>query len=70
MLSEKEKLILREEFPAIMDTEDVTRFLRISRRTLYRMMEDGTLNGWKDEDGEWNFARTDILEYLDKNCTI
>ena len=70
MLSEKEKMLLREEFPAIMDTEDVMRLLRISRRTLYRMMEDGTLTGWKDEDGEWNFARTDVLEYLEKNCTI
>jgi len=70
VLSEKEKMLLREEFPAIMDTEDVMRLLRISRRTLYRMMEDGTLTGWKDEDGEWNFARTDVLEYLEKNCTI
>ena len=69
MLSEKTRLFITEQYPAIMDTDDVMRLLRISRRTLYRMMAEGLLNGWKEEDEEWNFTRSDILDYLDRNCT-
>ena len=69
MLSEKTRLFITEQYPAIMDTDDVMRLLRISRRTLYRMMAEGLLTGWKEEDEEWNFTRSDILDYLDRNCT-
>lgn len=70
VLSEKTKHVIEEQYPAIMDAEDVMKLLRISRRTLYRLMEEGMLSGWKDEDSVWSFARSDIIEFLEKNYTI
>jgi excisionase family DNA binding protein len=70
VLNERTKKAIEKEYPAIMDRHDVAKLLRISDRTLYRLMSEGALTAWKDEDAQWNFARKDIIDYLDRNSII
>lgn len=67
MLSDNVKRSLEQELPVIMDFLDVTSALRISGRTLYRLIQQNELPAWKDEEGEWNILRQDVINYLDKH---
>ncbi|MBO4706906.1 MAG: helix-turn-helix domain-containing protein [Spirochaetaceae bacterium] len=64
MLNENAAVEMEKTLSCILDFQEVTNLFRISGRTLYRMMKDG-LPCWKDEDGQWNFLREDILSYMD-----
>ena len=59
-----EILVLRT-LPAILDTEDLRHVLRISKSSLYKILRD--LKAWKDEDGEWNVLRDDLIAYVERN---
>lgn len=61
---------MEQELPVIMDFLDVTSALRISGRTLYRLIQQNELPAWKDEDGEWNILRQDVIKYLDAHCDV
>lgn len=67
MLDEKIRLSLEAQLPAVMDFADVRNFLCVSQRTVYRLIQHGEIPAWKDEDGDWNFLRSDIIKYLDEN---
>lgn len=59
-----EVLVLRA-LPPILDRKDLRRELRISKSTLYKMLKE--LNAWRDEDGEWNVLRDDLIAYVERN---
>jgi hypothetical protein len=51
-----------------MDMQDVMDCLRISRRGAYRLLvEDREIPSWKDEDGNWNVLRDDVIAYIEEN---
>lgn len=51
--------------PTILGPEDLRSVLRISKSSLYNILRD--LNAWKDEDGEWNVLREDLITYVERN---
>jgi hypothetical protein len=68
VISEKFKEALSEHYLAIMDMQDVMDCLRISRRGAYRLLvEDREIPSWKDEDGNWNVLRDDVIAYIEEN---
>lgn len=51
--------------PAILDTEDLRNVLRISKSSLYKILH--MMKAWKDEDGEWNVLRDDLIAFVERN---
>ena len=51
--------------PAILDTEDLKSVLRISKSSLYNILH--MMQAWKDEDGEWNVLRDDLIAFVERN---
>lgn len=51
--------------PAILDTEDLRHVLRISKSSLYKILH--MMKAWKDEDGEWNVLRDDLIAFIERN---
>lgn len=47
--------------------EELCKFLKISQRTLYRMLSRGKLPFAMKIDGSWRFFEKDVLEYLEKS---
>ena len=66
MINVSEKDYILRTYPAIMDFDDLMQCLAASSRTVYRIIEEKKIPAWK-ADGEWNFSRSDVLEYLDRN---
>lgn len=56
-----------EGLPVMLDAEDLLNFLRISRRGLYRVLHDPDLHAFKDEGGDWNVLREDLVSWLERN---
>lgn len=55
-----------KSLPAILDKEDLMSALRISKSSLYKLLHE--LKAWRDEDGEWNVLRDDLVAYVER-CT-
>lgn len=51
--------------PAILDMEDLRFVLRISKSSLYKVLKE--LKAWRDEDGEWNVLRDDLIAFVERN---
>lgn len=51
--------------PTILDTEDLRHVLRISKSSLYKILH--LMKAWKDEDGEWNVLRDDLIAFVERN---
>lgn len=51
--------------PPILDLQDLTTVLRISKSTSYKLLKE--LKAWKDEDGEWMILRDDLITWIEKN---
>ena len=49
----------------ILTPEEVCKSLKISQRTLYRMLNRGKLHFAMKIDGSWRFFEKDILKYLE-----
>lgn len=69
MISEKMTAYIATEYAAVMDFLDLMSLLNVSERTVYRIIEDGDIPAWKDEDG-WNFLRDDVIKYLAKQGNV
>lgn len=48
----------------VMELKEVARMLKVSERTLIRLVERGELLGFKVGD-RWRFYRSDIEKYID-----
>lgn len=60
----KERSMSRpERRPTIMTLEEVARFLRLNKSTIYRMARDGTLPAWK-LGNVWRFKKDAIEGWI------
>lgn len=53
----------------ILTPEELCKFLKISQRTLYRMLSNQKLPFAMKIDGSWRFYEKDVINYL-KSCKI
>lgn len=53
----------QERRPTIMTLEEVARFLRLNKSTVYRMAREGTLPAWK-LGNVWRFKKEAIEEWI------
>jgi excisionase family DNA binding protein len=51
----------------IFTPKELCTFLKISQRTLYRMLSKGQLPFAIKIDGSWRFLEKDVVEYLEKS---
>ena len=49
--------------PEVLTTEEASKFLRISRQTLYKLVEQGTISGMKVGQG-YKFLKNDLIENI------
>ncbi len=52
-----------ERRPTVMTLEEVARYLRINKSTVYRMARDGTLPAWK-LGNVWRFKKETIESWI------
>lgn len=59
--------ILREleKLPAVLDFADLQSVLRLSARSIWRILQDPRLHAFRDGDGSVNVLRSDLIEWLD-----
>ena len=55
-----------ERRPTVMTLEEVARYLRINKSTVYRMARDGTLPAWK-LGNVWRFKKEAIESWIAHN---
>lgn len=55
-----------EGLPAILDFADLQSALRLSARSIWRILQDPHLRAFRDEDGSVNVLRSDLIDWLDK----
>jgi excisionase family DNA binding protein len=55
-----------EQRPTVMTLEEVARYLRINKSTVYRMARDGTLPAWK-LGNVWRFKKEAIESWIAGN---
>jgi excisionase family DNA binding protein len=53
----------QEKRPTIMTLEEVARFLRLNKSTIYRMAREGTLPAWK-LGNVWRFKKEAIEDWI------
>lgn len=53
----------KEEIPEILTLPEVAKMLRVSHQTIYNMIRDGRLKGYK-VGREWRFLKKDVDDYL------
>ena len=53
----------QERRPTIMTLEEVARFLRLNKSTIYRMAREGTLPAWK-LGNVWRFKKEAIEDWI------
>lgn len=51
----------------ILTPEELCKYLKISQRTLYRMLSKGALPFAMKIDGSWRFFEHDVKEYLENS---
>ncbi len=51
----------------IFTIDELAERLKISRRTIYRLLEDNKLPFAIKLKGSWRFRETDVLDWLDSN---
>lgn len=56
---------VNQELPQVMTVEELARYLRVSKRTVYSMAQAGTLPAAKVGD-RWRFYRPEIERWLTK----
>jgi excisionase family DNA binding protein len=45
-------------------------FFSASYLTVYRLIRSGRLPAWKDDEGAWCVARSDLLKFCSKNSNL
>ena len=53
----------QERLPTVMTLEEVSRYLRINKSTVYRMAREGTLPAWK-LGNVWRFKKDSIERWI------
>ncbi|MCL4515705.1 MAG: helix-turn-helix domain-containing protein [Firmicutes bacterium] len=58
-----EGTLKEEEYPKLMNLEEVSSFLRVTPQTVYNMLRDGRIRATK-VGREWRFPRETILQFM------
>lgn len=69
MLSDtlKEKL---KSLPAILSIRETAEVFSVAYLTIYKLIRAGKLPAWKDDEGSWCVARSDLIEFCSQNSTL
>ena len=54
---------IQDRRPTVMTLEEVSRYLRINKSTVYRMARDGTLPAWK-LGNVWRYKKDSIERWI------
>lgn len=52
--------------PTVLSLKDLKTALRLSDRSMYRIVQDPELHAFKD-GRDWNVLKSDLIEWLEKN---
>jgi excisionase family DNA binding protein len=63
----KEKI---KNLPAILSIQDVADIFSVHYLTIYRQIHTGKLPAWKDDEGKWCIARSDLMKYCSINTNL
>ena len=55
-----------DSLPTILNMRDLKNALRMSERSIYRIVKDPDVHAFKDGT-EWNILKSDLIAWLDKN---
>jgi excisionase family DNA binding protein len=69
MLSDSIKLKIKN-LPAILSIRETADFCSVSYLTVYRLILKGKLPAWKDDEGSWCVARSDLLKFCSRNSNL
>jgi excisionase family DNA binding protein len=69
MLSDSLKLKIKN-LPAILSIRETADFCSVAYLTVYRLISRGQLPAWKDDEGNWCVARSDLLTYCSRNSNL
>lgn len=61
---------LLKNLPAILTVSEVSKALYVSEKTVYRLLKEGELTGFKAEGKTWNFLKEDVLAFIEKRTTL
>jgi len=69
MLSDslKEKI---ETLPAILSIRETADIFSVQNLTIYRQIHARRLPAWKDDEGNWCIARSELIEFCSKNSNL
>ncbi len=57
-----------ENYPEILNFNDVCDLLHISRPALYQLLKSGKLTGFKTGDRGWKIPKKDLISYIENSC--
>jgi excisionase family DNA binding protein len=63
----KEKI---EALPAILSIREAADFFSVRYLTVYRLIHRGALPAWKDSEGRWCIARSELKAYCSHNSNL
>jgi len=64
---------LKEEIgslPAILSIRETADFFSTAYLTVYRLIHRGKLPAWKDDEGNWCVARSDLLKFCSSSSNL
>ncbi|MCL2722206.1 MAG: excisionase family DNA-binding protein [Treponema sp.] len=53
--------------PAILSIREVAEIFSVAYLTIYRQIHAGKLPAWKDGEGNWCIARSELMTFCSKN---
>ena len=59
-----------EALQAILSIKEAADFFSVRYLTVYRLIHAKKLPAWKDDEGRWCIARSDVRRFLSKNTTL
>jgi len=59
-----------KRLPAILAVRDLTDIFKVDRKTVTNLIHLKDISTWKDEDGQWCIARSDLLKYCSKRLNL
>jgi len=59
-----------ESLPAILSIREAAGFFSAAYLTVYRLIRRGKLPAWKDGEGNWCIARSDLMTFCSKNSNL
>jgi excisionase family DNA binding protein len=68
-MSNAEEGAVNNQEPGILTADEVANQLRVSLRTVYRLIDNGQIEAFR-VGGQWRITRVAITEYMRRNSTL